>query len=157
MSDDADAAWKASVERANKSLPFTFLPATKLLEGIRQAQQAQENQATTGRVSKSTPAVTSPTKAPKKGAALISGFDGSGSTSIRKRFWNQVAATVSASRKLPGKNVKVVEDPTGSMISVPDSRKKGVGGATGACCSGEWPSLSCSILSESDCNSAGGN
>lgn len=127
---DEDAEWKASVERANKSLPFTFLPAAKLLEGIRQTQQ---NQATTGRVSKSSQATPSPvkTKSPKKGEKLISGFEGAGSTTSRKRFWNMVADAISASRKLPGQNVKVYEDPTGSVISVPDSRKRDQGGGVG--------------------------
>src|SRR5258708_23048010 len=52
-------------------------------------------------------------------------FTGPGSTPARRRFWDNVMIAAHASRKLPGQNVKVYEDPTGSVISVPDSRKKG--------------------------------
>lgn len=71
-------------------------------------------------------------------------FTGPGSTPERRRFWDDAMSTVEASRKLPGKNVTVYEDPTGTLISVPDSRKKG---STGACClDGD-----CSITTEAGC------
>lgn len=59
----------------------------------------------------------------------IERFTGPGSTPSRRRFWDDAMSVVHASRKLPGTNVKVLEDPTGSVISVPDSRKKGGGAA----------------------------
>lgn len=129
---DEDEKWKESVERATRPLPLTPVDPKKLLEGIRDIQQKQERQATTGRA----PQTTAPQKTTsgrdrhpaERGTGLISGFDGAGSTTTRKLFWNQVANTVNASRKLEGKNVSIIEHPgQGSLINVPDHR------ATSAC------------------------
>jgi hypothetical protein len=46
-------------------------------------------------------------------------FTGPGSTPIRRRFWDQIAQTVIASRKVQGRNVTVSEHPgKGTVINV---------------------------------------
>lgn len=81
-------------------------------------------------------------------------FTGAGSTPARRRFWDQVVAYVNSSQKLVGRNVTVIEaQGMGTLINVTRER----GGPAGPCCIGEWPSITCSLLSEADCIAAGGS
>lgn len=81
-------------------------------------------------------------------------FTGAGSTPARRRLWDQVVASVNASQKLAGRNVTVIEaQGMGTLTNVVRER----GGPAGPCCIGEWPSITCSLLSEADCIAAGGS
>jgi hypothetical protein len=87
-------------------------------------------------------------------------FEGSGSTPLRRKFWNEARNAVLSLRKVAGRNVTVDEHPgKGTVINISDtsSRRHPVGGgspgATGACCIGDV----CSIRTAASCASAGGH
>ncbi len=58
-------------------------------------------------------------------------FTGPGSTPSRRRFWDQVTASVNASRKIPGRHVTVSEHPgKGTLINVDDTSARRAAGGT---------------------------
>src|SRR5580765_851900 len=155
---------KASIERATRPMPF---PKIDTLKSLREIQQLQQRQATTGRIFETKAAAKDARKVTTqaKSAAhakkptdteFFRKFMESGSTATRRKFFNSARDQVVSLRKKQGRNVSVTEFPAqGTMISV--DRKKGAGGVTGACCSGSWPTLACSVGTEADCSGLGGN
>lgn len=83
----------------------------------------------------------------------------SGSTDVRRAFWNKALAAVMNAQKKEGRNVTTDEHQGhGTFINIGDSSQRrgggGGGGGVGACC---YDDGTCDDLTEADCTEAGGN